>query len=50
MVDGRNVLSKPDFDDIICKLSTPQTVSPDYMPFGDGHSGEKIVKILSSIK
>lgn len=50
MVDGRNVLSKPDFDDIINKLSTPQTVSSDYMPFGDGNSGEKIVKILSSMK
>ena len=49
MVDGRNVLSKPDFDDIINKLNTSQTIALDYMPFGDGHSGEKIVEIISSM-
>ena len=49
MVDGRNMLSKPDFDDIINKLSIPQIISPDYTPFGDGHSGEKIVEALSKI-
>lgn len=50
MVDGRNVLSKPDFDDIINKLKSPQVISDDYMPFGDGHSGEKIVDALLNIK
>lgn len=47
MMDGRNVLSKPSFCDIINKLEMPQKISPDYKPFGDGHSGEKIVKALS---
>ena len=37
------------FDDIINKLSIPQIISPDYTPFGDGHSGEKIVEALSKI-
>lgn len=46
MVDGRNVLSKPSFCDIINKLEMPQTISPDYKPFGDGNSGKKIVDAL----
>jgi len=49
MVDGRNVLSSPLFNDIINKLELPQTIQPAYKPFGDGHAGEKIVDILSNI-
>ncbi len=49
MVDGRNVLSGPSFNDIINKLELPQTILPAYKPFGDGHAGEKIVNILSKI-
>lgn len=46
MVAGRNVLAKPDFDDIINKLNIPQVISSEYMPFGDGKSGERIVETL----
>lgn len=46
MVEGRNVLSKPSAEDIIKKLSETQAIDPLYMPFGNGHSGEKIVELL----
>lgn len=47
MRDGRNVLAKPDRDDILKKLSQPQTIDPSYQPFGDGHAAEKMCKILN---
>ena len=46
MVSGRNELSKPKADEILEKLSVEQEVDEDYMPFGDGHSAEKIVELL----
>ena len=42
MVQGRNVLAKPLKDDILSKLAEPQVIDPEYRPFGDGHSAEKI--------
>jgi len=48
MVDNRNQLASPDANDILQKLSAAQKINPDYKPFGDGHSGEKIVEILLS--
>ncbi len=46
MVDMRNQLALPQKEDILQKLSAVQTVRADYRPFGDGHSGEKIVELL----
>ena len=48
MVDGRNELSAPNADEIVEKLSHPQTIDPEYQPFGDGHSAIKIVKALEN--
>lgn len=46
MVDNRNQLAKPEKKDILDKLNEVQHIDPAYQPFGDGHSGEKIVDIL----
>lgn len=46
MRDHCNQLAKPDKADILAKLSIPVTFDPAYQPFGDGHSAEKIVKII----
>lgn len=46
MVDGRNTLSKPIADEISEKLMVEQKINSEYMPFGDGHSAERIVKEL----
>ncbi len=46
MKDGCNVLAKPDKEDILAKLNENVTFDPSYRPFGDGHSAEKIVKII----
>ena len=43
MKDGCNRLAKPDKADILEKLSAPVVFDPEYQPFGDGHSAEKIV-------
>ncbi len=42
----RNTLVKPSEDDILEKVKIPQKVNDDYMPFGDGHSSQKIVNAL----
>ena len=41
-----NQLAKPEKADILDKLSAPVTFNPVYQPFGDGHSAEKIVRIM----
>lgn len=46
MVSRRNELSYPVAEEIVAKLSNPQTVDADYQPFGDGHAAEKIVQAL----
>ena len=46
MVDGRNVLAKPSCKDILDKISIPQNISDEYLPFGDGHAASRIVKEL----
>lgn len=46
MVDNRNQLAKPLKDDILSKLGNLQRIDPVYLPFGDGHACEKIVKIM----
>lgn len=47
MVGNRNQLSKPESNEILDKLSENQIVDKSYMPFGDGHSAEKIVNIIN---
>lgn len=46
MIGNRNQLAKPDMNGILEKLNIKQTIDNDYQPFGDGHAGEKIVKLL----
>lgn len=46
MVNNRNQLAKADAKDIILKLSATQVVDKNYQPFGDGHSADKILKII----
>lgn len=50
MVDNRNQLAEPNRNDILEKLSTRQKIDPNYKPFGDGHSVEKICKIINRWK
>ncbi|MCL2488288.1 MAG: UDP-N-acetylglucosamine 2-epimerase (non-hydrolyzing) [Oscillospiraceae bacterium] len=47
MTGGVNRLAKPDAADILEKLEGPVIWNPAYQPFGDGHSSEKITKIIS---
>ena len=47
MIANRNQLAKPNHQDIIDKLSKRQIVDSAYMPFGDGHAGERITKIMT---
>lgn len=44
MVNCCNQLAKPDKMDILDKLCAEVRFDPSYQPFGDGHSGEKIVE------
>ena len=39
-----NVLAKPEREDILTKLERTVVFDPEYQPFGDGHSAEKIVE------
>ncbi len=46
LVSNRNQMAKPDMRDICSKWQNPQTIDPDYQPFGDGHACEKIRDII----
>lgn len=46
MVCNRNQLAEPNAEAIMAKLNSAQVVDPDYLPFGDGHSGERIAALL----
>lgn len=46
MVNHCNQLAKPDKADILEKLSVPVSFDPNYQPFGNGHSAEKIVDCI----
>ena len=46
MHDGRNVLAKPCCEEILTKLGQEQHIDPAYQPFGDGHSAEKMCRII----
>lgn len=44
LVNNRNQMSKACAEEIIRKLSAPQSIDPDYQPFGDGHACERITE------
>lgn len=46
MVGNRNELSNPSAGEIVEKLQRKQIINENYLPFGDGHSAEKIVEAL----
>ena len=46
MVEGRNELSRPIAEEIVEKLSHPQYIDNSYLPFGDGHAADYIVRAL----
>ena len=48
MVGNRNVLAKPQAEDILEKIAIQQEVGTDYRPFGDGHAAEKIVQAMET--
>lgn len=50
MVDNRNQLAKPQKIDILEKIRRSQTIDSNAKPFGDGHSSQQIVEILSNYK
>ena len=49
MVHNRNQLAKTACEDILEKLQIEQIIDPEYHPFGDGHAGEKITKLLTDM-
>lgn len=48
MVNRCNQLAKPDHADILSKLQAPVRFDPDYKPFGDGHSAERITEAITA--
>ena len=46
MIDNRNELSRPIAEEIVEKLGHEQIVDESYLPFGDGHSADKIVEAI----
>ncbi|PID82497.1 MAG: UDP-N-acetylglucosamine 2-epimerase (non-hydrolyzing) [Clostridiales bacterium] len=46
MVFNRNQLAKPNREDILNKLNSVQQIDENYLPFGNGHSAEKIISIM----
>lgn len=48
MIDNRNVLSKPDKDEIVLKLKNKQKINEVY-PFGNGRAAENIVKKIEEL-
>jgi UDP-N-acetylglucosamine 2-epimerase (non-hydrolysing)/UDP-GlcNAc3NAcA epimerase len=47
MVGNANQLARPETNDILSKLSNHPIWDDDYQPFGDGHSAEKIHRIIN---
>ena len=45
---GCNQLARPDKADILRKLSAQVVFDPEYQPFGDGYSEEKIVDCIKA--
>lgn len=49
MVDGRNTLAGPDRESVLAAMAVPQTVNSGYLPFGNGHAAEGIVRELLAL-
>lgn len=49
MVNDRNSLSKPEFEDVLEKLDIEQKIDDSYKPFGDGCSAKVIVREIEKI-
>lgn len=49
MVDGRNVLAKPEANSIIAAMEVPQSIDPAYRPFGEGDAAYKIVNATEEL-
>ena len=47
MVDGRNLLARPDSASILEAMGTPQCIDPTYQPFGDGTASQAIAAALA---
>lgn len=43
LVNGRNILARPERESIIAAMEIPQSIDPGYQPFGDGRASERIV-------
>lgn len=48
MTSNRNNLSRPNEKQILCELNKEQIIDPEYKPFGDGISAEKIVSMIEN--
>ena len=49
MVDNRNLLAKPEKNDILEKVRIPQYINEEYKPFGNGKAASEIVKIINNL-
>lgn len=47
---NRNMLVKPDVEDILQKYKIPQQLDENYQPFGDGHSVDRIIKAIEEYR
>lgn len=47
MVGNRNQLCSPNKEKILAKLQMSQEIIPEYLPFGDGHTAEKIIEAIN---
>lgn len=48
MINNRNELCRPLAEEIVEKLSHTQIVDNSYLPFGDGHSADRIIEALEN--
>ena len=50
MLGNRNDLAHPNRNEILDKLSKEQKIDESYIPFGNGHSAEKIISLMEEFK
>lgn len=46
MVDGRNVLARPEKESILSAFAVEQSIDESYKPFGDGRASQRIVQSI----
>jgi len=46
LVQNRNQMALPKYEDIVERFTHVQTIEPEYQPFGDGHACEKIASVI----